>query len=206
MMTIIKTTISFLLIAFIITPSKGQSKECLEHFSRYDKTTIKGNYLLYHVKNDSVTLEYGNKSIHRLFPYKIECEIADSRIPGYEWDSQDFIVLRYGCGSPCWGVFVLPLDSINSIRNIMYEMAFDPDNNEVCYLGFEKYDNLIVENLKTKKSIIVLLPFKSDHGEFMGAWIEDVTIKNNKLYYRYSDPNVDYDKRKSTEVTIDINF
>ena len=47
---------------------------------------------------------------------------------------------------------------------------------------------------------------ESDHGEFMGAWIEDVSIKNNKLYYKYSDPNVDYNKRTWKEVTIDINL
>ena len=186
--------------------STGQSKECLKHFSWYNTTTIRGNYVFYHVNNDSATIEYGNKSFHRLFPYKIECQIADARIPHYEWDSKDFIVLRYGCGSPCWGIYVLPLDSINSITDMMYEMAFDSANNLVCYLGGDDYNKLIIENLKTKSCRTIEFPFKSDHGEFMGAWIEDVSIKNNKLYYKYSDPNVDYNKRTWKEVTIDINL
>jgi hypothetical protein len=205
-MTFIKTISSAFFFVLAIESITGQSKECLEQFSWYDTTTIRGNYLLYHVKNDSATLEYGNKSIHRLFPHKIECEIADSRIPHYEWDSEDFIVLRYGCGSPCWGIFVLPLDSTTSIRCMMYEMAFDSANNLVCYLGGDNYDKLIIENLKTKSCRTIEFPFKSDHGEFIGAWIEDVWIKNNILYYKYSDPNVDYDRRTSKEVTIDINF
>jgi hypothetical protein len=205
-MTFFKTILAFLLCVLTITTSKGQSKECLEQFSWYDTTTINGNYIVYHVKNDSATIEYGNKSFHRLFPYKIECQIADSRIPHFEWDTHDFVVLRYGCGSPCWGIFILPLDSVSAVRHLMYEMAFDAENNLVAYLDCDTYTSLIIENLKTKQSRRIEFPFKTDHGEFIGFWIEDISVKDNMLYIKYYNPNKDFSKSTSSEVKINIDL
>jgi hypothetical protein len=185
---------------------KGQSKECIEHFSHYDTTTCRGNYVLYNVFNDSVTIDYGNKLFRRSLPEKVDCQIADAWIPHYQWDNNDFIVLRYGCGNPCWGILVLPLDSTQNARNIMYEIAFSPKDNLIAYFGYENYDHLIVENLKTCQWVDIELPFKSDHGEFLGYWIEKISIKNKTLYYKYSNPNLDQDKRLSGEVTTHINL
>lgn len=184
---------------------KGQNDNCLEHFSWYNTKSTNGNFILYHVANNSAFIEYGNKSFHRSLPDKYDCEIADAWMPHFEWDSHDFVILRYGCGSPCWGILVLPLDSVKPVRNLMYEMAFDSDNNLVVYLDCENYNSLIIENLKTYQARRIEFPFKTDHGEFIGSWIDSISIKDKKLYYQYSDPN-DHNKKKThTVVKIDIN-
>jgi hypothetical protein len=195
---IILTTLSFSLI-------KGQTTSCLEQYSSYNKTSAIGNFIMYHVANNSAFIEYGNKSFHRSLPDKYDCQTADSWIPKFQWDTYDYMVLHYGCGSPCWGILVLPLDSLTPIRNIMYDMAFDSINNQVAYLGCDNYNCLIIENLKTLKARRIDFPFKTDHGEFMGYWIDSISIKDNKLYYLYSDPNDNNVEKKHTPVIVDIN-
>lgn len=206
----------FLTFGLLCTPANSQIDDCIKQYSIYDTVSINGNFIKYqlkhkyiteyNVKNDYIAVEYGNKSFHGSLPDKYECQTADSWIPKFEWDTHDFMILTYGCGSPCWGILVLRFDSVNPIRNIMYDMAFDYENNLVVYLDCDNYSSIIIENLKTSQARRIEFPFKSDHGEFIGAWIEDVSIKNDKLKYKYSDPNVDYDKRTWKEVTIDINL
>ena len=84
-------------------------------------------------------------------------------------------------------------------------MTYDPGNNLIVYLDNDTYTCLIIENLKTCQRKKIEFPFKTHHGEFIGYWIKDISIKNNKLYYKYSDPNVDYDKRKLKEVVVDLS-
>ena len=84
-------------------------------------------------------------------------------------------------------------------------MAFDSINNQVAYLGGDNYNCLIIENLKTAKARRIDFPFKTEHGEFMGYWIDSISIKDNKLYYQYSDPNNDNVKKTHKTVIVDIN-
>ena len=195
-----------MLIALGVTKTIiGQSNDCLKQYSWYDTLTKNGNFIKYHKMNDFVTLEYGNNSFHKILDIQFPCQTADSWIPHLEWDNNDFLALKYGCGSPCSGVWMLPLDTANQVRNIMYVMAYDSKTNLIAYLDNATYLFLIVENLKTCQRKKIEFPFKTDHEEFIGYWIDEVSINGNKLYYKYSDPNVDYDKRKPKEVIIDLN-
>jgi hypothetical protein len=201
-----KTILIIMFITISSTLTKGQVDNCLKQFSRYDTISANHNFLQYHITDNSAFIEYGSYSFHQALPDKYDCQIPDSWIPKFEWDSRDFIVLKYACGSPCWGILVLPLDSVNPKRNIMYEMAFDSINNLVVYLGGDNYDCLIIENLKTHQARRIDFPFKTDHGEFIGYWIDSISIKDNKLYYKYSDPNDNNNKKTHTEVKVDINI
>jgi hypothetical protein len=205
-MKTIKALLIILIIFVISIRVIGQKNDCLNQYSFYDTITVDGNYIKYHAGNDFVILEYGNSSFHRSLLNQFPCQTADAWIPSLEWDNHDFLVLRYGCGSPCSGVWVLPLDSANQARNIMFEIAYDKKNNLIVYLDNESYTSMIIENLKTYQREKIEFPFKTDHGEFIGYWIENISIKDKKLFYKYSNPNEDYDKRKSTEVVIDINL
>ena len=205
-MTLNKLVYIIILIMVSFISIKGQITNCQEQFSWYDTTSSNGNFLKYHVANKTATLEYGNKLFHRSLPDKYDCQIADAWIPQFEWDTHDFMVLKYGCGSPCWGILVLPLDSVHPARNIMYEMAFDSISNLVVYLDCDNYSNLIVENLKTSQARKIEFPFKPDHGEFVGYWIDSISINDHKLYYQYSDPNDNNREKIHTKVKIDIDL
>jgi len=182
-----------------------QTEDCLDQYSYYDTISTNGNFIKFHKKNDFIILEYGNNSIHRTLDYQFPCQTADSWIPKFEWDNKDMMGLKYVCGSPCWGIWILPLDTLSIVRNIIFPMAYDLKNRIIAYLDNNNYTSLIIENLYTHKITKIEFPFKSDHGEFIGYWIEEVSIKDNNLYYKYSNPNEDFDKRKSTEVMIKLN-
>jgi hypothetical protein len=204
-MTSFRSVLILIITTFSITLINGQTTSSLEQYSRHNKTSVNGNFLKYHVTNNYAFIEYGNKSFHRSLPEKYDCQTADSWIPQLKYDTHDFMVLNYGCGSPCWGILVLPLDSVNPARNIMYDMAYDSINNLVAYLGCDNYNCLIVENLKTYQAKRIDFPFKTDHEEFIGYWIDSITIKGNRLYYQYSDPNDNNVNKIHTTVTIDLN-
>lgn len=182
---------------------KSQNHDCIEPFSHYDTITLNGNHLKYHIQSRTAQLEYGNKVFHRFLPEKYSCDIADSRVPKFQWDNTDFMGLHYGCGVPCWGVLILPLNSTDPIRNIMYDLATDPTNNLIAYLDSVNYDKIVIENLKTKISQIVEFTKKSD-AAFVGSCIDSISIRNNELYYQFAEPNK-FDKNKRvTEFRIKI--
>lgn len=201
----ISLTLFFIALS-VSTKLIGQSKECFKQYTPYDTVTKNGNFIKYHYKYDFVSLEYGNSTFHKILDNQFPCQKADSWIPSFQWESKDFLVLRYGCGSPCSGVWILPLDSVFNARNIMFELTYDPENNLIAYLDNDNFTYLLIENLKTCQKKKIEFPFKTDHGEFIGYWIEDISLKDNKLYYKYSDPNMDSDKRKSKEVVIDLSY
>ncbi len=184
----------------------SQTNDCLEQFSRYDTTSANGNFLKYHVDKNSASIEYGNKTFKGSLPEQYDCQIPDSWIPRFILDTKDFMILRYGCGSPCWGILVLPLNSADPVKNIMYNMAFDTDNNLVAYLECDSFTSLIIENLKTSQTKRIEFTFKTDHGEFIGYWIDSISIKDHKLYYQYSDPNDNNERKIHTKVSIDIDL
>jgi hypothetical protein len=87
----------------------------------------------------------------------------------------------------------------------MYDMVSDSVNNLVVHIGCDNYNCLIIENLKTSKAQRIDLPFKTDHGEFIGYWIDSISIKDGKLNYSYSDPNDD-NVKTHTSVTVNIDL
>jgi hypothetical protein len=202
-MNIVRIISILLGLEFFISQANSQNDECVKHFSFYDTISVNGNYIKYHVKNNNVTIEFGNQTFHRFLKDKITCDIADARIPHYIWDNNEFICLEYGCGSPCWGVLILPLNSKDTIRNIMYNLAFDPTNNLIAYLDNSNYDKIVIENLKTKVRQVIEFT-KSCNDAFIGYCIDSISIRNNELYYRFAEPDKIERNRKLTEFKIRI--
>lgn len=199
----IKNLLIFLLFSFIISNAKSQKRDCGEWFSSYDTITLNGNYLKYHMQGKVAQMEYGNNHFQRYLPEEYSCDLSDARIPKFKWDNNDFICLKYGCGSPCWGVKILPLNINDSIRNIMYDLAWDPGNNILVYLGEPDYNSFIIENLKSKTRQKVELSQKCDET-FLGYCIDSISVNKKELYYRFAITNNFDDNKKLTEYRVNI--
>lgn len=65
------------------------------------------------------------------------------------WDNDDFIFVRYGCGSPCWGGKVLSLNRDEEIRDFVMYIYEDSINNLVVFTDTLDWDFLILEDLST---------------------------------------------------------
>lgn len=66
------------------------------------------------------------------------------------WDNEDFIFVRYGCGSPCWGGLVLNLNSKDEMKDFQMYLYEDSLNNLVVYPD-EGWEHLVLENFSTGK-------------------------------------------------------
>ncbi len=182
--------------------AKSQNKDCISQFSYYDTLSINGNYVKYNLQGNEAQLEYGNKYFKRVLPEKYNCQIADAGIPKFKWDNHDFIVLKYGCGSPCWGVLILPLNIKDSIKNIMYDLASDPTNNTIVYLGEPDYNDLVIENLKLKTKQMIKIA--QCNSAFLGYCIDSISINKKELYYRLAEPDKFNDNKKLTDNRINL--
>lgn len=71
----------------------------------------------------------------------------------FEWENDNFIAIRYGCGAPCWGYWLLPKNNSDNPINYLYTIDFDIKNNLVAY--YENTEDLttsiVIENMITGK-------------------------------------------------------
>jgi hypothetical protein len=160
----------------------------------YDTLTVNGNFVRYQSMKDSFIIEYGNKNFKRFLPDKYDCDIADAHMPTLRWENKNFIGLGYGCGNPCSGIIVLPLNSNDNIKWFMYVLAYDFENNLIVYLGNEDYDKLVIENLRNGKRRLINFE-DSCSSAFWEYCIDSISISDKELYYRIAEPNR-FDKNK----------
>ena len=164
--------------------AKCQNTGCIEPFETYDTITVNGNFIKYHVSNDKAHLEYGNHDFQKFFPKEFDCDIADAWVPKLKYDNKDFMLLHYGCGSTCWGLILLPLNPIDKIRDIMYDLAYDPETTSLVYTDNE---NLLVENITTKEIKTIKLP--QCGAANMIYCLDSVSIRKSELKYQFYGPH-----------------
>jgi len=93
----------------------------------------------------------------------------------------------------------------DSVRNIMYDLASDPNNNLLVYLGEPDYNSFIIENLKSKTKQKVALSQKCDET-FLGYCIDSISINKKELYYKFAVTNNSDDSKKLTEYRVKIKL
>lgn len=186
-----------LIVLFSYYSAKGQNTDCTEPFEAYDTVTVNGNFIKYHINNKMAQLEYGNKNFRKIYPEDFDCDIADAWVPKLKYDNKHFMLLNYGCGSSCWGLILLPIDSDDKIRNIMYDLAYDPETTNLVYTDNE---NLLIENLSTKEIKSIKLP---QYGAAnMNFCLDSISICKSELKYQFYGPNKIDDKPIMTSYII----
>ena len=105
-------------------------------------------------------------------------------IPRLWWDNKDFICLRFGCGSPCWGAKILPLTEKDTVQTYMYQYGHDENRNVIIYLEYEAENDksfLVARNLKSKETEEI--EFEScDNVGFIGYCIDSISYQNGELF------------------------
>jgi hypothetical protein len=106
-------------------------------------------------------------------PLTVVCEPAR-----FEWENSKFVVLRQGCGSPCWFEIVLPLQNGRKIQQVMYTVAHDEKRSLIASIESEP---LMIINLITgRQQSIVLKPECA--AAFPGWCLDDVAFKDGALH------------------------
>ncbi len=162
------------------------NEDCHLWLSDADTVLSNGTFIRYIIKDQKVRIEWGNKKFRRILTNSYECDGAPSWVPTIRWSTSKYIGLKYGCGSPCWGTIILPLNDRDSVIERMYDLEKDLKNNKIVYLDYETYDKLIVENFETGNKINIKYTFNCK-AAFTGYCIDTLTINNDSLTIRWLD-------------------
>lgn len=171
------------------------SEDC--HPGRTDTVLTTGHTLKYLRDNGRIRIQWGNDSFNRSLQDDFSCDIADARMLRIEWSSAEFIGLRYGCGNPCWGIKILPLNPSDSVIERMYQLDVLPTKNLLAYLGGEHYDILTIENLIDGKKQEIKSTFKCGSA-FQGYCIDSVKLSEKTLKVWWNDLDSNGKSRKKT--------
>lgn len=145
--------------------------------------TPKGNSFRFKTKGTKFLLQWRQGDQFKTLDYTFDTEGADSWLPYLVEENQDFLVVRAGCGSPCWTGFFLPLKNKLSVAIINGYIAYDLYNNYVAY--FNKADDLEVLNLKNGKT----QSWETQTCKFLfkNPCIDTLYFRKNSVYYKWHD-------------------
>ncbi|MDJ1501149.1 hypothetical protein [Xanthocytophaga agilis] len=137
------------------------------------------------ISDTTALLEWGDCTFQKIRPDTIYMEYHP---PHLESVSSDFITLNYSCGSPCWGMIVLPFDKKESSANYMYDYFYDKSTNLIGYFAYEnKETKFVIQNIKTKKKKVIKLYPECDSA-FGGDCIDFVNFTNRRLTFYWKTP------------------
>jgi hypothetical protein len=164
--------------------------------------TPDNNYLDFKkVTTDKYFLEWGNKNLTRVLLDTFYCESPPTSRPTFENENEKYIVLRFGCGSPCWGAIFLPLNENQEPETILYQYDIDLERDLVVYLDSNEDDPTIaIYNLLTKKKVKHKVDFGCESA-IPTYCLDSISINGDKVFYRWTS---NFQTNKQDERTIEI--
>ncbi|MEM6963691.1 MAG: hypothetical protein AAF573_02925 [Bacteroidota bacterium] len=143
-----------------------------------------GRFLKYFCEGDNLFIKYGNNDFEKIFKDTFLCEMPYVRIPMLWADDEKRILLRFGCGSPCWGLYELPLNQKDTIEQYMYHYDYDTENNILIHISYHDPKDeyvLMARNLSTKEYEIIEI---ENCDTFLCYCIDSISFNNRELYVR----------------------
>jgi hypothetical protein len=171
--------------------------DCHYWLSDLDSTLSTGDYVKYITNIGRIKIEWGSKKFKRTLKKDFDCNGAPSWVPNIRWATRQYIGLHYGCGSPCWGTIILPLNPTDSTFERMYELDVDTKNNQVVYLDNDDYKNLVVQNWKTGRKTKIEIKVECSDA-FPGYCIDSIKVSNGELFVRWKEFIRNKEERKET--------
>lgn len=132
------------------------------------------------VDDSTYYIQWGNSTKMKTFPEKFNLEGAEAWIPRLIYENNDYLVMRGGCGNPCWVGYFLPLHEGSKPQMIHEYLGYDLENHLVAYVS----DNSI-EILNLKTNSIEVHKTKGCVSAFIGYCIDSLSIKNRTLKYKW---------------------
>ena len=116
------------------------------------------------------------------------------------WDNQDYIFLRYGCGTECWGGRILDVKAKKSIQDYPFYLYTDSIKNFIVYPDTIDMKKIYFENIKTRKKKAV--EFDLCEEAVMPILTIDTIfeVEEKKIMVRYTDKNCKLKKEKVIEL------
>ena len=164
-----------------------------------DVTTPKGSFVRYRASSDSTYIVFwGNQNFQRKLD---ELPVSsDSGYPRFKLESDKVLVLRAGCGNPCWIGFILPLNARSPVRVYSMPLAYDMERCLVVHPGESSPDTTLwVENFITSERQAI--PGPACQSAFVGHCVDSLSFSGNALFIRWI-TDFEKDTRQETRVQL----
>jgi hypothetical protein len=196
-----KNRVKLTLTSDSIRVDSKYSKGIWVSYFKKTKTTL-GAILKLKIINDSCYIvQWGNSLKLNTCPDTLHLDGHETWIPELIAENKDYIVLRQGCGNPCWVGYFLPLNESDTPRYIHEYLDFNLKNNLVAFI---KSDNIIeIVNLKT--SLTEDHKTKNCTSAFPGYCIDSLSVKDKILKYKWF-PKANKDSKKGILIKEEINI
>jgi hypothetical protein len=166
-----------------------------------DVITPKGNFVKYRASSDSTYVVFWeNKDFKRkLDEFQVS---SDSGYPRFKLENDKSLILRAGCGSPCWTGFILPLNAMSPVRVYSMPLAYDMERNLVVLPGEFRPDTMLwVENFVS--SAHQAIPGPGCPSAFVGYCVDSLSFRGNELYIRWI---TDFEKDSRQENRVQLHL
>jgi hypothetical protein len=116
------------------------------------------------------------------------------------WDNKDFVFLRYGCGTECWGGKLLSINGKKQIRDFPFYLYTDSINNYVVYPDTTEIKKICFENIKSKQRKTIEFDLCEEAALPILTIDTIFGVENKKIVVIYTDKNCRRKKKKVIEL------
>jgi len=187
-----KVRIYFLFIALVVLSCSENNEKTNETDTSKKTSLIKDTIILKTPSGRFVNLsrEAGNFYVEWLQGNELmkldsafnDIERGHAWTPRFIIENENYIVLRAGCGNPCWAGIFLPLYKGGLAKVISEYIAINLDSELVAAI---KGDSIEVMNLRSMKNQITYLG--KCESAFHGYCIDTAYFEGHKLIYEWKD-------------------
>lgn len=155
-------------------------KNTWNNYFRTLKTPL-GVTIEFKLINDSnYIIQWGNPTNLRTLPDTFNLDGHETWIPKFIDENKDYIVLRKGCGNPCWIGYFLPMNNSIKPMSVSEYLGYDLENNLIAYINVNSIE---IVDLKTRQT--ETLKVEGCNSAFLGYCIDSLSIKEKTLSYKW---------------------
>jgi len=169
--------IGLLLICFLSSSCDPKEKQGIGKIKISEKvTSISDCFFKTQItKTDDVKLHWGKNNFSRT--KTLNYDFSFTQI----FCGKNYMILSYGCGSPCWAYILLPFNKNEEVINITYPLKHNQDFSIILSGSEEKENELIIYNFKeNKKSSVILDSFQCLSTFYTDCF--DVVFLDDKVF------------------------
>jgi hypothetical protein len=184
----------------LIVDSKYYKGTWRAYFQTY-RTPMGTTIKLKIISDSSYLIQWGDSMRLKTYPQIFYLDGHETWMPYFIAENKDYVVLRKGCGNPCWLGYFLPLNDSLKPHCITEYLDFDLDNNLVAWVK----DTNVIQILNLQTDSMENHIINNCSSAFLGYCLDSVSVKNRTLKYKWiPKTTIDSDKGIVKEEKIKI--
>jgi hypothetical protein len=177
--------------------------ELAERIGKIESTSLDNYYKLILVTDSTCKIEWGNKRIKK--QSMRDYYFSEARRLYFDWENEDFLVLKAGRGSDAWFNVFLSLDSVGRDEIIENTLTQDKKRSLVIAECSSPDTTMVIHNLKSKELQYIIETDKCS-SVFVHYCIDTIAFTDKGLYYKWTLPNKLDDNPKTYERRVRIKI